>query len=66
MRMEMSHTGTKHDRGINAAINIREEDKRLSTIEHTRIYACGDGVRRDDLLLELVMQSSRRQKAPTS
>ena len=58
--------GAEHDRDINAAKNICEEGKKLSTVGHTGIYACGDGVRRDELLLELVVQSSTKQEAPTS
>ena len=50
--------GTCHDRDKNAAINIREEGKRIiaSTVGYTGIYACGENVRHDNSL-ELLRNS---------
>ena len=49
--------GAEHDRDINAAINIREEGKRISTVGTTGSYAYGEDVRRYDSLRVLVQSS---------
>ena len=50
--------GAEHDRDINAAINIREEGKRISTVGTTGSYAYGEGVRRLQPKHRTVAQSS--------
>lgn len=63
--------GEKHDRDINAAINIREEGKRIvaknkiSTVGHTGSNACGEGVRHYSQI-EVIAQSSLKQEASAS
>ena len=63
--------GAYHDRDINAAINLREEGKRIAatTVGTTGSNACGEGVRHDDSLRVMAQSSQplhkRRSKKPT-